>query len=232
MIYWIVIVTRLEQLDVIATLSLKNIHSVTLTTQSTKQTHPTLVTSLPFAIAFKQNILHHFELIENSGIPNTLNTISNYTSQTGSGPSLRLCLLQRANVGWGHQYTRNCNGLTTCAAYPYSRCTIAVMVMAKWFPVQAECAAAATEGGPTRLGDWRGRGIGGPSCLRRSNLLVDGYQYRWRQLVRSGRSLSLALFFSPLSIFLSLAFSSPPFLHLCYVSSWRCMYAARRGVAW
>lgn len=124
--------------------------------------HPTLVTSLPFAIAFKQNILRHFELIENSGIPNTLNTISNYTSQTGSGPWLRLRLLQRANVGWGHQYTRNCNGLTTCAAYPYTRYTVAVMVMAKWFPVQAECAAAATtEGGPTRLGDWEGGGLVG-----------------------------------------------------------------------
>lgn len=49
-------------------------------------THPTSVTSLPFAIAFKQNILHHFELIENSGIPNALNTISNYTVANGLGP--------------------------------------------------------------------------------------------------------------------------------------------------
>lgn len=61
--------------------------------------------------------------------------------------------------------------------------------------------------------------IGGPSCLRRSNLLVDGYQYRWRQLVRGGRSLSRSR---------SLA---PHLLRHRHVSSWRCMYA-ERCAAW
>lgn len=77
--------------------------------------------------------------------------------------------------------TSGTRGIATAlqrAPRPYSRYTIAVMVMlmAKWFPVQAECAAATTG-----EGDRRGSvtvGVGGPSCLRRSNLLVDGYQYR------------------------------------------------------